>query len=111
MAGADRDVAWRIAAGGLVLRVRVTPKSSRDGVDGVQSTADGPAIKVRVRALPEDGAANAAVEQLIAGWLGLARRDVALISGAKSRVKVLSLAGSPEELACLIAAALAGESG
>lgn len=109
MGGSGSTAAWRITAGSIVLRVRVTPKSSREGVDGMQPTADGPAIKVCVRAPPEDGAANAAVEQVISAWLGLARRDVALISGAKSRVKLLAISGAPEELAGRISAALADQ--
>jgi uncharacterized protein YggU (UPF0235/DUF167 family) len=36
---------------------RLTPKSSKDAVDGLQTTAGAQAFQARVRALPEDGAA------------------------------------------------------
>jgi uncharacterized protein len=109
MGDAGRAIAWRMTADGIVLRVRVTPKSSRDGVEGVQATAEGPAVKVRVRAVPEDGAANAAVEAVTADWLGLARRDVRLVSGAKARVKLLAIAGEQDELVRRIESALTGK--
>ena len=45
-----------------LLTVRVTPKSSRDAVESVESDASGQLfLKVRVRALPDKGAANKAV--------------------------------------------------
>ncbi len=90
---------WRVAVTGLLVRVRLTPKASRDAVEGLESTADGPALKARVRAVPEDGAANAAVEKLIAAWLGVAKSAVSLTAGGKSRVKTLIVAGDGAALA------------
>jgi uncharacterized protein YggU (UPF0235/DUF167 family) len=89
---------WRVVAGGVVLRVRLTPKASRDGVEGIGPTAEGPAVKARVRAVPEDGAANAAVAALIAGWLGVPKTSVALTHGGKSRIKVLMVSGDADTL-------------
>lgn len=42
---------------------------------------------------PEAGKANAAVELLIAERLGIPRRDVRVIRGAKSRDKVVEVVG------------------
>lgn len=95
--------AWRETADGLVVRVRLTPKASRDAVEGLEATAEGPAVKARVRAVPEDGAANAALERLIAGWLGVPRTAVGLVSGAKSRVKTVAVAGEADVLAARVA--------
>ena len=92
------ETPWRVSADGLILRVRLTPKSSKDAVEGIEDTAGGPAIKARVRAVPDDGAANAALEQLIAAWLDIPRRSVTLISGGKSRVKTLALSGATDRL-------------
>jgi uncharacterized protein len=92
------ETPWRVTADRLVLRVRLTPKSSKDAIEGIEDTADGPAIKARVRAVPEDGAANAALEQLIAKWLDLPKRSVTLIGGGKSRVKTLALSGAADRL-------------
>ena len=86
--------AWMPTPTGVRLRVRIQPKSSRDGIDGVTVTADGPAVTARVRAIPEDGKANAALERLVAAWLGLPRSAVAVRSGQTSRVKLLAIEGS-----------------
>ena len=67
-------------------------------IDGVETTAEGPALKARVRAVPENGAANAAVCELVARAAGVAKRSVALTHGGKSRVKVLMIEGDPVEI-------------
>jgi uncharacterized protein len=87
------DNPWRASADGVVVRARLTPKSSKDVIEDIAGTVDGPAIKVRVRAVPEAGAANTALECLIADWLGIAKRRVTLISGGKSRITSLALSG------------------
>ncbi len=95
---------WRSAKAGLLLAVRVTPKAARDGIDGLADTAEGPALKVRVRAVPDEGKANAAVESVVARWLGLPARQVAVARGHKSRVKMLEIGGEPRALEALVAA-------
>src|SRR5262245_33921305 len=99
--------AWRLTKSGLKVLARVTPKSARDSVDGVMETADGPALKVRVRAVAEDGQANRSVESVVARWLGVAKTRVTVAQGGKSRVKTLDIEGGPGELEVLIAARIA----
>ena len=77
----------------MVLRIRLTPNGGRDALDGLVTTSDGPALKTRVRAAPEDGRANAALEKLVANWLGIARRAVSVSSRHKSRTKLLAISG------------------
>jgi uncharacterized protein YggU (UPF0235/DUF167 family) len=77
---------------------RLTPKSSKDSIDGLVETADGPAIQAHVRALPENGAANAALEKLVAHWLDRPKRSVSLMTGGRSRLKSLRIEGDPDEL-------------
>lgn len=89
---------WRHADACVIVRFRLTPKSSKDTIDGLEMTAEGPAFKARVRAVPEDGAANAALERLVAGWLGVPKSLVRLVAGAKSRVKSLAVDGDRETL-------------
>jgi uncharacterized protein (TIGR00251 family) len=85
---------WRAVAGGLLLNLRVTPKSGRDAIDGIELLSDGQTVlKVRVRALPTDGEANEAVVALIAKSLKLPKSNVSLERGGASRVKTLLLAG------------------
>jgi len=83
----------RLRARGLEVRVRLTPKSSSDRVEGTCESADGPALAARVRAVPADGAANTALERLIADWLGLSKSSISLTAGLKSRVKVVTVRG------------------
>jgi uncharacterized protein len=84
---------WSRSAEGVVLRVRVTPKSSKDAVEGLEATTQGPALKVRVRAVPDKGAANAAVAETVARWLGVPKSTVTLVGGSTARVKSLAIAG------------------
>jgi uncharacterized protein len=101
------DAPWRPNANGIALRVRLTPKSSRDAIEGLAVTADGPALKARVRAIPEDGAANAALERLVADWLGVTRNTVAVSGGGKSRVKTLAVSGDARALVAMLQGKLA----
>ena len=90
---------WATVAGGLKLRVRLTPKSGQDRVEGVIAGGDGPLLKVRVRAVAQNGAANAALTKLIAAWLDVPQGAIALIAGAKARAKTLLVAGDGPALA------------
>lgn len=99
MAGRSQNDYLASAAAEVRLRVRLTPKSSRDAIDGVEATAEGPALKARVRAVPEDGRANQALTALIADWLDVPRSHVTLVGGHKSRIKTVAVAGDAAALA------------
>lgn len=59
--------------------------------------ADGrPILKVRVRARPVEGEANAALLKLIAKTLGVSKSAVTLERGGQSRTKQLSIEGLSE---------------
>jgi uncharacterized protein (TIGR00251 family) len=90
---------WRTVAGGILLDLRVTPKSGRDTIDGIEMLASGQAVlKLRVRALPTDGEANEAVVALVAKSLKLPKSNIALERGGTSRVKTLRLAGDAKAI-------------
>jgi uncharacterized protein (TIGR00251 family) len=76
--------------GVAVIAVRVTPRSSRDAVEGVDDVGE---LRVRVTAPPADGAANAAVTRLLARELCVPRSAVRLASGATSRHKRVAVDG------------------
>lgn len=91
---------WSVTSGGLVVHVRLTPKGGRDAIDGVETMSDGRSVlKVRVRAAPSEGEANAALCKLIAKSLRVPARDVTLTAGATSRVKRLEINGNGAALA------------
>ena len=90
---------WTAAADGVVIDVRLTPRGGRDAVEGIERRADGRAVlKVRVRAAPSEGEANAALCRTIAKVLGIAPRQVTLAAGAASRLKRVRVAGDPAML-------------
>ena len=79
------------------LPVRLQPGAAREGIDGWDVDAEGrPVLKVRVRARPVDGEANAALIALIAQALDVPRRAVDLARGGQSRLKMLEIDGLDE---------------
>lgn len=89
----------RAVSGGLLVRVRVTPKSSANGVDGLARQADGSmSLQVRVTAQPDKGKANRAVIQTLARALGLAKSQLAIASGATSRQKTVRIEGDTQSV-------------
>jgi hypothetical protein len=94
---------WSAIAGGVALAVRLTPKGGRDAIDGIEPLADGRRVlKVRVATPPSEGEANKALCRLIAKTVGVPPRDVAIVAGATSRIKRLTISGdSPTLIAAL----------
>jgi uncharacterized protein (TIGR00251 family) len=69
--------------------VRVQPRASRDEVVGERAGR----LLVRVTAPPVDDRANIAVCRLIAKREGVRRSAVSVVSGARSRDKVIEISG------------------
>ena len=69
------------------LQVRVIPNAARDEIVGM---LDG-VLKVKVRAVPEDGRANRALLELLARHFGCRDRDISIVSGDRSRLKTIEL--------------------
>jgi uncharacterized protein YggU (UPF0235/DUF167 family) len=90
--------AWRHGAECVIAHFRLTPKSSREAFDGLIDTAEETVFHARVRAVPEEGAANRALEELVARWLVVPKRSISLVTGGKSRVKTLQISDDPAML-------------
>jgi uncharacterized protein (TIGR00251 family) len=97
----------RSSSAGVTLKVRLTPKSSRDEIGGIETFGGEAVLKARVRALPEDGRANDALSKLIARWLKLPPSSVSVVQGGKSRLKQVLIEGDAAALTRLIEARLA----
>lgn len=83
--------------GGYRFALRLTPKAARDGVDGWAQGADGKThLKMRVRAVPEDGKANSALIRCLAKTLGIAKADIQIIAGHTARLKTIEIAGGED---------------
>ena len=75
------------------LPVRLVPGASADRIDGWDVDAESrPVLKVRVRARPVEGEANAALLKLLAKALRVPKSSVALDRGGQSRLKMVSVA-------------------
>jgi uncharacterized protein YggU (UPF0235/DUF167 family) len=59
------------------------------------------ALKVAVTEAPERGKANAAVIELIAEKLGLARKNICIVQGETSQDKVVEIAGFSGDVAAI----------
>ncbi len=94
---------FALAADGVRLIVRVTPRASAERIVGLADEADGGvALKVAVTAAPEAGKANAALLKLLARTFRLPARDLAVVRGLTDRRKVVAVAGAPTALAARI---------
>ncbi len=77
----------------ITIEVQVQPKSSRDEITAYQSGR----IKIRITAPPEGGKANERVREIIAGEFGISKSRVEIMSGQKSRLKIIKILGLSQE--------------
>lgn len=95
---------YRIETDGLTLFLRVTPNAGLDRIEGIETRDDGSAVlRLRVRAVPDKGKANAAVIVLIAKALRIPKSSVTLLSGETARLKTLRVSGDPDALVTALA--------
>jgi uncharacterized protein (TIGR00251 family) len=79
---------WRGAD--LLLYCQLQPQASRDEFVGVvRSDPHGERLKIRIKAPPLEGRANARLVAFLAGQFGVAQRAVHIESGASGRHKTV----------------------
>lgn len=71
----------------LIIRVKAIPKS---GIERCVGWEEG-ALKIKIRAAPEDGKANEALLAYIAKQLEISPSRLSLVSGEKSRKKTIAI--------------------
>ena len=76
-----------------ILQVHVVPNARSDVVVGEY----GGAVKIKLRAQPLEGKANAALLRFLAEQLKLPRKAIVLKSGEKSRDKTIQIHGLSKE--------------
>ena len=92
-------VAWARRMRGMRITIRVRPGSARPGVGGEQAGA----LVVRVSAPAVEGGATEAALAAVAAAFDVRRDAVTLVTGRKSRTKVIEVAGGdPRRLADLL---------
>lgn len=78
-----------------VLNIHVIPRAGRAGPAGTR----GGAILIRLNAPPVGGAANEELIELLAGRLGIPKRNIRIVSGERSRRKRVRVTGVTAEAA------------
>lgn len=81
-------------AAGIVLRIHVQPNAKRNQVIGLH----GESLKIKIKAPPEDGRANAELCAFVAKLLDVAKSAVTLESGQTSRAKSILIVGRSAEI-------------
>ncbi|MDQ2886461.1 MAG: DUF167 domain-containing protein [Chloroflexota bacterium] len=71
----------------MLIAVRVIPRSSKNALAWEDGT-----LKARLTAPPVDGAANAALLNLLAERLSVPRRSISIVRGETSRQKTVEIA-------------------
>ena len=79
---------------GVEVNVHIQPGASKSEIAGMH----GDAIKIRIKARPVEGAANAALIEFIATNLGVTRKAVKIVRGEKSRQKTVLIAVQADEV-------------
>jgi uncharacterized protein len=96
---------FQVRPGLVSLQVRLTPKGGRDAVEGWAGASDGSEhLKARVRAVPQDGKANAALVALLADRLDVPKSAIRLASGGQARLKRIEIAGDAATIAARLEA-------
>ena len=102
------DLPISVAADGVRVAIRLSPRARFDRLEEVSRLADdAPVLCVSVTAPPVDSRANEALLWLLAKQWDLPHRELAIVGGLKNRNKLVHVAGDPAVLLPRLAAALA----
>lgn len=71
----------------LVIKVKVVLRSSRSGVTGTY----GDGLKVKLKSAPVEGKANSELIEILSKEFGISKKDVKIISGVRSKHKIVKL--------------------
>jgi uncharacterized protein len=77
----------------VLLSVRITPRAGRTALAGMR---DG-VLQVKLAAAPVEGAANAALIDLLSHQLRIPKRSVRIVTGERSRNKTVEISGLTDE--------------
>jgi uncharacterized protein (TIGR00251 family) len=77
----------------VILSVRVTPRAGRTAIAGMR---DG-VLHVKLAAAPVEGAANAALIDLLCRQLRIPKRSLRIARGERSRIKTVEISGLTDE--------------
>ncbi|SDF06655.1 DUF167 domain-containing protein [Sporolituus thermophilus] len=94
-----RGLDFKVAPDGISFKIRVQPRAGRNAVIGLA----GDSLKVCVASPPVEGEANQACIAFFASLFDVAKTRIALVSGQKSRSKVIKIMGiDPEQFTTIL---------
>jgi len=79
---------------GIIFKVKVQPKASKNEVAGLHQDA----LKVKLTAPPVEGKANKALIDFLSGWLGVKKSQLKIVSGHLSKIKLIEVVGEKKDL-------------
>ena len=78
---------FRVDGDTIRLEIKAVPGASKTELAGIKDNR----LRIRLAAAPEDGKANAELLNFLSKTLGCPKRDLRIVSGEKSRLKVVTL--------------------
>lgn len=73
----------REAKGGIVIRVKVIPRASKPGIQGVDNNR----LRIKLKSPPVEGKANRELVETLAKVLKIPKGEIEIIKGIKGREK------------------------
>ncbi|VAX30352.1 hypothetical protein MNBD_NITROSPIRAE02-533 [hydrothermal vent metagenome] len=92
----NNNIPFRKGKKGIVLNIRVEPRSSRAGVVGLL----GNVLKVKLTSAPVDGAANKQLVEVLSKFFSIKKGAVHILRGETSKNKVVEIEGLEEMPFC-----------
>lgn len=86
---AGMEIPYRKTKDGVLIEVRVEPRSSAKGITGVA----GNRLKVRLTAPPVGGAANKQLIEVLSEETGIKKSSITILRGLSSREKLVEIKG------------------
>lgn len=87
------EVPFEKTANGLLIKVKVEPRSSKRKITGLQ----GDALKIKLTSPPVEGKANEELIEFLSGAFGIRKSAIRIARGGSSKHKMIELSGLPPE--------------
>jgi uncharacterized protein len=84
------DIPYKKTKNGIMIEVKVEPRSSRRQITGVMCNE---VLKVKLTAPPVDGSANEQLIELISEVTGVKKSCIKIVRGLSSKRKVVEITG------------------
>ncbi len=82
-------IPYKKIKGGIVIEVKVEPRSSKKGITGVMDNV----LKVKLTAPPVEGEANEQLVEVISDATGVRKSNIRIVRGHSSKRKVVEIKG------------------